>query len=108
MTLAEVLGLARATRQDEPHHNRILFGSDCTKTADDLLHDTALELRSVPFDDDVPTIPGKRQLCLFETLIDVLDAWSEWRDGRKPTLEQAAKALAWYLQNDAFIPPDQD
>ena len=35
---------------------------------------------------------------------DVLRVWSSWRDGRQPTPEQAANAIIYYAQQDAYQP----
>jgi hypothetical protein len=35
---------------------------------------------------------------------DVLRVWTSWRDGRRPTAEQAARAVIYYAQHDAYEP----
>jgi len=35
---------------------------------------------------------------------DVLRVWKTWRAGREPTSDQAAEAIAYYANRDAFIP----
>ena len=35
---------------------------------------------------------------------DVLSVWSSWRDGRQPTREQAANAIIYFAQQDAYQP----
>ena len=33
---------------------------------------------------------------------DVLHAWARWRNGKQPTLEEAAKAVIHYAQHNAY------
>ncbi len=35
---------------------------------------------------------------------DVLHVWTSWRDGRQPSLEEAAQAVIHYAQYDAYEP----
>ncbi len=35
---------------------------------------------------------------------DVLDSWANWRNGRQPTPEEAAKAVIHYALHDAYEP----
>ena len=39
---------------------------------------------------------------------EALGVWSQWRDGRKPSLTEACKAVIWYAEHDAFIPLEAD
>jgi hypothetical protein len=39
---------------------------------------------------------------------DILSAWSQAREGRRPTLTQALLAITFYEVNDAFMPPEHD
>jgi len=34
----------------------------------------------------------------------VLDVWASWRNGKQPTPEQAARAVIYYSQHDAYEP----
>jgi hypothetical protein len=35
---------------------------------------------------------------------EVLDVWARWRNGREPTPEEAAGAIIYYAQHDAYEP----
>jgi hypothetical protein len=35
---------------------------------------------------------------------DVVRVWSQWRDGRVPTLEEKVAAIVYYAKHDAFLP----
>ncbi len=35
---------------------------------------------------------------------EVVQAWSEWRDGRKPTAIDKCEAVIYYAENDAYLP----
>lgn len=43
---------------------------------------------------------------LLEVLIarEVLEVWSDWRNGRLPSAEEACEAIAYYADNDAYLP----
>ncbi len=35
---------------------------------------------------------------------DVLNVWAQWRDDRAPTLDDAARAIIYYAEHDAYEP----
>jgi hypothetical protein len=35
---------------------------------------------------------------------EVLDVWSQWRDGREPTPDERVCAILYYARNDAHVP----
>jgi hypothetical protein len=35
---------------------------------------------------------------------DVLHVWAQWRNGRAPTPEEAARAVIYYAEHDAYEP----
>jgi hypothetical protein len=35
---------------------------------------------------------------------DVLHVWASWRNGKQPTPEEAARAVIYYAQHDAYEP----
>lgn len=37
---------------------------------------------------------------------EVIEVWSEWRDGRVPSPEDALAAVLHYAENDAYLPDD--
>jgi hypothetical protein len=36
-------------------------------------------------------------------IVEVLEVWSEWRNGQVPTLEEKCKAAIFYAENDCYI-----
>ena len=38
----------------------------------------------------------------------VIEVWSEWREGGTPTLAEAAGAVIWYAEHDAYQRTDPD
>jgi hypothetical protein len=49
---------------------------------------------------------GTDYLLEVRTLKNVLKVWSAWRNGAKPTTEQACEAVLWYADHDAYQPVD--
>jgi hypothetical protein len=39
---------------------------------------------------------------------EAIEVWSEWRDGRTPTLAEAVGAVIWYAEHDAYEPIGAD
>ncbi len=39
---------------------------------------------------------------------EALEVWTQWRGGRRPTLAEQVRAVAYCAVNDAYIEPDQD
>lgn len=55
--------------------------------------------------------PDPERWCYFlevYTAKDVIEVWSEWRDGRTPRLEDLVQAVAYYAKRDAYLPTDDD
>jgi len=48
--------------------------------------------------------PGLAYLLEVSLARDVLHTWARWRDGRQPSSEEAAKAVIYYAQHDAYEP----
>jgi hypothetical protein len=48
--------------------------------------------------------PGFDYLLEVDLAKEVVEVWSAWRNGRTPTPEQAAQAIAYYAVNDAPEP----
>lgn len=67
--------------------------------------DTPVALATTP-DQDMG--PGMTALLVVADLQGIMQAWSNFRDGRKPTPEQALRAIRYYEENDAFIPESVD
>lgn len=46
--------------------------------------------------------PGKHYFLEVPTVIDVLEAWSDQRNGVEPSVAQAVEAVIFYAENDAY------
>jgi len=56
-------------------------------------------------DGDVPaSANGMRYLLEISLARDAIRVWSEWREGRQPTLDEKVQAVIYYAENDAFMP----
>ena len=56
-------------------------------------------------DGDAPmSAKGMSNLLEVSLARDAIRVWSEWRNGRQPTLDEKMKAVIYYSENDAFIP----
>lgn len=47
---------------------------------------------------------GYEYLLEVHLALDVLETWSSWRGGRRPTAEEAAHAVVYYAERDAYLP----
>jgi hypothetical protein len=47
---------------------------------------------------------------LLEVFIakEVVEVWSQWRGGRRPTPAEALRAIVYYAKHDAFEPTDDE
>lgn len=54
--------------------------------------------------DDGGSPAGFTYLIEVSLARNVLHVWSRWRDGKQPTLEEAARAVIHYAQYDAYEP----
>ena len=52
--------------------------------------------------DDAPA--GYEYLLEVNLVLDVLEVWSAWRGGRSPAPEEAAGAVIYYAERDAYLP----
>jgi hypothetical protein len=50
---------------------------------------------------------GMKYLIDVELAKEILNVWSNWRQGRKPSLDEKYKAIQYYLENDAYIPNEK-
>ncbi|WP_405677486.1 hypothetical protein OG292_23550 [Streptomyces sp. NBC_01511] len=50
---------------------------------------------------------GSSYLLEVHLIKDVITVWSEWRDGRAPSLDEKCAAVAHYATHDAYIPTDK-
>jgi len=63
----------------------------------------------VPIGDDAdatPAPPGMEYFVGVYLALEVLEAWSLHRDGRKPTALEMVEAIAYYQEYDTWIPLD--
>ena len=47
---------------------------------------------------------GMNYLLEVSLARDALRVWSEWREGRLPSIEEQIEAIVYYAENDAFQP----
>jgi hypothetical protein len=47
---------------------------------------------------------GLAYLLEVDLARDVLDVWARWREGKEPTPEEAARAIIYYAEHDAYEP----
>lgn len=63
--------------------------------------DSVIELRRL---EEAAARPNNLIYLLEVELVrDVIEAWSLWRDGRTPSVEEAVQAIAYYAENDAYL-----
>lgn len=55
-------------------------------------------------EDEEPRPEGWRYLLEVLLAREVLEVWSDWRDGRVPSLTEACAAIAYYADYDAYQP----
>ena len=56
------------------------------------------------FDESEEGVPGYRYLLEVELVKDVIEVWSEWRDGQVPSPDEKLSAVLHYARNDAYQP----
>jgi hypothetical protein len=64
----------------------------------------------VPIGDDpatTPEPPGMEYFIEIYHALEVLEAWSLHRDGRKPTTLEMVEAIAYYQEHDCWLLPDE-
>ena len=47
---------------------------------------------------------GYDYLLEVDPAVDVLQTWRSWRGGQTPTAEEAAEAVIYYAEHDAYLP----
>lgn len=50
---------------------------------------------------------GMKYLMSVETIREVLEVWSAWRNGAVPTVEQATEAVIYYADHDCYLPVEE-
>ncbi|MCP3883011.1 MAG: hypothetical protein GY701_32125 [Sulfitobacter sp.] len=66
----------------------------------------ALVLSEEVVDGAAPSAPSFVYLCEVLIANEVLDVWSSWRDGRRPSHVEAVDAVIYYAVNDAYQPAE--
>jgi hypothetical protein len=51
---------------------------------------------------------GFRPLLESELAVGTVEVWSKWRAGRKPTTDEAIRAILYYAENDAHLPTERE
>jgi hypothetical protein len=39
---------------------------------------------------------------------EAVEVWSQWREGRQPSLVDECNAIIWYAEHDAYMPLEAD
>ena len=56
-------------------------------------------------DDEADGAPADFEYLLeVDLVVDVLTVWSSWRAGQAPTATEAAEAVIYYAEKDAYVP----
>lgn len=50
---------------------------------------------------------GLKYLLEVDLAKDVVDVWSQWRDGRQPTSSEVVEAVIHYAEHDAYLPVEE-
>ncbi len=77
-------------------------------TDDDL---TIFADRSLPWSPDSPAAVAPEGLTyLLEVYLakEAVGVWSQWREGRQPSLAEKCKAIIWYAEHGAYMPLEAD
>jgi hypothetical protein len=61
-------------------------------------------VKILDLDSTLAGVPGFRYFLEVELVKDVLQVWSDWRDGQSPTLDESLAAIIYYAANDSYIP----
>lgn len=62
-----------------------------------------------PIDKPLPADDDPMQYLLeVELAKEVLEAWSECRNGRIPSIHEKCEAVIFYAENDAYLPPSEE
>jgi hypothetical protein len=96
MTLAELLD--RASELDDELTIYAGGGPDATASS-------RAVAAAEPEDGSVPPdAEGLEYLLEADQAKEVIDVWSEWRDGAQPSTQDRVEAVTYYAKNDAFLP----
>lgn len=69
--------------------------------------DLATNVTLLSLEEVMPRPPEHLKYLLeVEIIKDVIQAWSDWRDGRTPTLEDKLRAVLYYVENDSYLPDE--
>lgn len=108
MTLEELLKLAYEQPDNPEGYERYVATRTGVRRSEDLLADDSIEVTTIAGDSDPPEEPvGRSELLRMVEIVEVLEAWSAWRNGKLPSTKQAAAAIMWFVDYDAFIPVER-
>lgn len=68
---------------------------------------TASRVTLVPYRRPFLCPVGMKYLMSVQTLREVVEVWSAWRDGAIPAVEQAAEAVVYYADHDCYLPVEE-
>jgi hypothetical protein len=51
-----------------------------------------------------PEAEGLEYLLEADQVKEVIDVWSDWRGGAKPSATQRVEAVTYYAKNDTYLP----
>lgn len=53
------------------------------------------------------TPDGLQYLLEVYLVKEVLDVWSNWRNGKEPTNRDKLDAIEYFVEHDAYLPPEE-
>lgn len=86
------------SRIDGEDESLVIFSSQRSRDAEVVLIDEDLA------DEPASTPQGFAYLLEVSAAKDAVRVWSEWRQGRSPTVDEATDAVLYYAEHDAFQP----
>jgi hypothetical protein len=88
---------------------------DVLHEIDYLNEEATIYVRDGPVDDSTESLllaegeaplPGFKYLLEVFLAKDVIDVWSKWRGGERPSRAERSAAVAHYASHDAYLPVD--
>jgi hypothetical protein len=81
------------------------FAQDETIYAESMRPAARAVVAAEPDDGSVPPIAvGLAYLLEVSAAREAIEVWRNWRAGREPTLNDKLAAVAYYMENDAWLP----
>jgi hypothetical protein len=88
---------------------------DLLEEIDHLYRKATIYVRNGPIDDSTESVvlaegeappPGFKYLLEVYLAKEALEAWSEWRGGKRPSRAERTAAVAHYASHDAYLPTE--